>query len=59
MDELRNFNEIFREDVTYHNIKNHKKPVYPLSKRCIFGKPQKGECRIDPTPLIHSKLFKG
>ena len=60
MDELRNFNEIFREDVTYHNIKNHKKPgLYPLSKRCIFGKPQKGECQIDPTPLIHSKLFKG
>ena len=47
MDELRNFNDIFRENVTYHNIKNHKKPVYPLSKRCIFGKPQKGECRID------------
>ena len=68
MDELRNFNEIFREDVTYHNIKNHKKPgLYPLSKRCIFGKPQKRVsnwhslqkyCRkcIKLPPIIHGNL---
>ena len=36
---LRNFNEIFRKDVAYDNIKSHKKPgLYPLSTRDTFGK---------------------
>ena len=31
---LRNFNEIFRKDVTYDNIKSHKKArLHPLSRR--------------------------
>ena len=31
MNELRNFNEIFRKDVTYDNIKSHKKAgLHPL-----------------------------
>ena len=31
---LRNFNEIFRNDVTYDNIKSHKKPgLYPLPRK--------------------------
>ena len=31
---LRNFNEIFRKDVTYDNIKRHKKPGFrPLFRR--------------------------
>ena len=34
-----NFNETFRKDVTYDNIKSHKKPgIQPLSRRYIFGK---------------------
>ena len=28
LNDLRNFNEIFRKDVTYDNIKSHKKPVF-------------------------------
>ena len=35
--DLRNFNEIFRKDVTYDNIKSHKKPgIHPLSRRYIL-----------------------
>ena len=34
-----NFNEIFRKDVTFDNVKNHKKTgLYSLSRRNIFGK---------------------
>ena len=34
---LRNFNEIFRKDVTYDSIKSHKKPVLnPFFRKCIF-----------------------
>ena len=37
--EVRNLNEIFRKDVTYDNIKSHKKPgFHPLFRGCIFGK---------------------
>ena len=36
---MKNFNEIFRKDVTYDSIKSHKKPgLQPLSRRYIFGK---------------------
>ena len=36
---MRNFKEIFRKDVTYDNIKSHKKPgLNPLSRSYIFGK---------------------
>ena len=38
MNNLSNFNEIFRKDVTYDEIKSHKKPVFhPLFSRYIFG----------------------
>ena len=38
MNELRNFNEIFRKDVTYDNIKIHKKTgFYPLFRRPFKG----------------------
>ena len=37
--DLRNFNDIFRKDVTYDNIKIKKKTgPHPLFKRYIFGK---------------------
>ena len=33
LNNLRDFNEIFRKDVTYDNIKSHKKPgFHPLFK---------------------------
>ena len=36
---MRHFNENFRKDVTYDNIKSHTKPgLHPLSRRCIFAK---------------------
>ena len=36
---MRNFNEIFRENVSYDNIKNHKKQVFTLSlEDAFFGK---------------------
>ena len=39
LNELRNFNEIFRKDVTYDNIKSHKKPAFhPLFRGYIFRK---------------------
>ena len=37
--DLRNFNKMFRKDVTYDNIKSHKKKeLHPLSRRYIYGK---------------------
>ena len=37
---MRNFNEIFRKDVAYDNIKSPKKSrLYPLLRRYIFEKP--------------------
>ena len=39
LNDLRNFNEIFREDVAYDNDKSHKKlGLHPLSRTYIFGK---------------------
>ena len=40
-----NFNEIFMKDVTYDNIKSHKKSgtQNPLSEKCIFGKATGGK----------------
>ena len=35
---LRNFNEIFRKDVTHDNIKSHKKQGYTLSLEDEFFK---------------------
>ena len=36
---MRNFNEIFRKDAAFDNIKSQRKPgLHPLSRRYIFGK---------------------
>ena len=41
MNDLRNFNEIFRKDLTYDNNKSHKKQGFPLSlEDTFFEKPQ-------------------
>ena len=39
LNNLKNFNEIFRKDVPYDKIKSHKKPgFHPLFRRYIFQK---------------------
>ena len=41
---MRNLNEIFGKDVTYDNIKSHKKEgFHPFFRRDIFGKTTGGE----------------
>ena len=36
---MRNFNESFKRDVTYDNIRSHKKlGLHSFSKKLIFGK---------------------
>ena len=46
--DLRNFNKTFRKDVTYDNIKSHKKTgFHPLYETCIFGKTT-GIVQTDP-----------
>ena len=50
MNELRNFNEFFRNDVPYDNFKSHKKPgFHPLFRRYNFRKTTGGRgCQTDP-----------
>ena len=41
--EYRNFNVLFRKDITYDNIKSHKKPgLHPFSEKIVFGKTRMG-----------------
>ena len=43
LNELRNFNEIVRKEVTYAYIKSNKKTrLYLFSEKCIFGKATMG-----------------
>ena len=45
LNDTRNSNEVFKKDVTYDNIKSHKKSwFYPLFRRYIFRK-AKGKIR--------------
>ena len=49
---LRNFNGIYRKDVTYDNIKSHKKPGgHPFSEKHTFEKTAGGGGQIDPHPF--------
>ena len=44
LNDLRNFNEIFRKDVAYDNIKSPKKTrFHSLPRKHIFGKTTEGE----------------
>ena len=58
LNEFRNFNEIFRKDVTSDNIKSHKKPVlHPFSEIQIFEKPQSQIHRPAFLRLTREKAF--
>ena len=55
MNDLRNFNETFRKDVTDHNIKSHKKAnFYTPFRRYIFGKTTVGVKLTPPAILLLS-----
>ena len=53
--------EIFRKDVTFENIKSHKKPgLHLLFRRCIFQKTASGGVKLTPLspPLLpHPQPF--
>ena len=55
-----NFNEIFMKDVTYDNIKSHKKSgtQNPLSEKCIFGKATGGKGGVSNRPLQFAFMVK-
>ena len=49
---LRNFNKIFRKNMTYNNIKSHKKEgLHAFFGRYIFRKTTVGG-QIDPPPAV-------
>ena len=58
MNDLSNFNEIFREDMTYDtydNIKSNKKPgFHPLIRRYIFQKTT-GGLKLTPPAVLGLK----
>ena len=56
MSELRNCNKNFMRDVTFDNIKSHKKPgLHTLSRRYIFGKTTGGGgVKLTPTQPFKS-----
>ena len=46
LNELRNFNKIFKKDVTYDNIKSHKKKTQGFAiylKKTFLEKPKEGK----------------
>ena len=50
---LEEFNEIFRKDVTYGNIKSHKKPgFHPLFRRYIFRKSTGRGFKLTLPPVV-------
>ena len=40
--DLKNFNKIFRKDVTYDNIESHEKPEFPPSLEETFFEQPRG-----------------
>ena len=51
--EEQNFNEIFRKDVTYDNIKSHEKPgIHNFSEKHIFGKTTGWESNPSPPAFL-------
>ena len=64
LNNMRNFNDIFRKDVTHDNIKSHKNPgFYPLFRRYNFKKTTGGSqidaplpCRFRVKQKIQTKI---
>ena len=50
---LENFNEIFRKDVAYNNIKRHEKlGFHSLIRRYIFRKTTGGRIKLIPATVL-------
>ena len=50
LNDLKNFSEIFRRNVTCHNIKVHKKAeLHQVSERCIFEKTTQRWVKLTPS----------
>ena len=63
LNDLKNFNEVFRKDVPYDNTKIHKKPAFhPLFRRHIFRKTTGGGRQVSKfmfkLPIITLLSFK-
>ena len=50
LNDLRNFNEFFRTNVIYDNIKSHKKKtgLHPLSRKYSYGKTTERQVELSP-----------
>lgn len=49
---MKNFNEVFRKNVAFDDIKSHKKVgIHALSRKYIFGKTIGSEIKLIPLPL--------
>ena len=58
LNDLMNFNEIFRKDVTYANIKSHKKPEFHTPfKGYIFEKNHRGGVNLTPSLFRVNLLY--
>ena len=56
MNNSRNFNEIFRKNVIFDDIKIRKKSgLHPLSRQQIFGKNHKGDVKFTRCSLFRAK----
>ena len=46
LNDLRNFNKIFRKNVLYDNIKNHKGTALPSLEKKVLEKPKPGGVKL-------------
>ena len=53
LNEMRNLNEIFKKDMTYDNIKSHKKSEFHLSSEDKF---LKKKTQLTPPPPSRSRV---
>ena len=57
LNDLTNFNKIFRKNVAYDNINSHQKAgFYPLFRKYIFGKTTGGGQINPPSNLFRVKM---
>ena len=56
---MRNLNEMFRKDVTFDNVKSHKKGgFHPLFRRYIFGKTKGPGAGLTLPPAVLGLIFR-